>query len=284
MDETMEMLSVDEVEIESAWEEDEGTYQAEASDDDTTGDEMADQPSGTDGSKADDTENAPSQEDGEQQADQPELFTLKNRDETRQVNRDELIVMAQKGWDYDTVRQERDQLRQYRGEADPAYNLVKNYAQKAGLSVPDYLDYCRKQELMAQGINEQTATAQIALEKQQAAVQEQNTEASAARQRQEALLHSAKQRAEARRREMTDFLETYPNVKADEIPKEVWKKVAEGAPLVASYTMYKNQQLEAALAAERQNKQNAIRTTGNLTNHDNGGWMDEFDQLWYEDE
>lgn len=47
-------------------------------------------------------------------ADRPETFTLKNRDETRRVTRQELIAMAQKGWDYDNVRRERDQLRQYR--------------------------------------------------------------------------------------------------------------------------------------------------------------------------
>ena len=63
------------------------------------------------------TQSADAPEDAEDQAasaDRQEMFTLKNRDETRQVGREELIAMAQKGWDYDKVRQERDQLRQYR--------------------------------------------------------------------------------------------------------------------------------------------------------------------------
>ncbi len=59
-------------------------------------------------------EETPHAQQQESDGQEPELFTLKNRDETRQVTRDELIAMAQKGWDYDNVRQERDQLRQYR--------------------------------------------------------------------------------------------------------------------------------------------------------------------------
>ena len=91
------------------------------------------------------------QEAGREKADQPETFILKNREETRQLTRDEVIAMAQKGWDYDHIREERDQLRQFRQEADPALQLVKTYAERNGMDIPQYLDFCRKQELLAQG-------------------------------------------------------------------------------------------------------------------------------------
>lgn len=127
MDETMETVQGD---IESAWSAEDPAGEAEG----TESAAAADQPKGG--------EETPPAEPKAPDAPvaQPELFTLKNRDETRQVTRDELVAMAQKGWDYDHVRQERDQLRQYRQEADPALELVKSYAQRNGMSVGDYLD------------------------------------------------------------------------------------------------------------------------------------------------
>lgn len=221
---------------------------------------------------------------GEAAADQPERYTIKNRDETRQVSRDELIAMAQKGWDYDHIREERDQLRQYRAEADPAYELVKSYAQRNGMNVSDYLDYCRKQELMGQGINEQTANAQIAMEKQQLALQSQQRELQEAQRRQEELAQKARQRADAQKRDMDAFLKTYPGIKPEEIPKEVWAQVAQGQPLVSAYTMHQNQKLAAELAALKKNNENAARTTGSLSSPASGDKKDEIDQWWYADE
>lgn len=96
------------------------------------------------------TQEEPAQE--EQPADQtPETFTLKHLDQVRQVGKEEVVTLAQKGLDYDRIRTERDELRQYRQEADPALELVKGYAQRSGMTIPDYLDFCRKQELMAGG-------------------------------------------------------------------------------------------------------------------------------------
>lgn len=201
----------------------------------------------------------------EEQADQPETFTLKNRDETRQVDRDELIAMAQKGWDYDTVRSERDQLRQYRDEADPAISLVKAFAEKSGMTVVEYIDYCRKQEIMQSGVNEATAQAQLEVEKQQAAVAAQQArQQEEAQARQKAEAEQARQAA-ARKAEMTAFLTAYPDVQPGDIPKEVWAQVTSGMPLVTAYTMHLNQVLAADLAAERKNRENQAQTTGSMS-------------------
>ena len=192
--------------------------------------------------------------------------------------------MAQKGWDYDTVRQERDQLRQYRQEADPALTLVRSYAQRNGLSVEQYIDLVRKQELIAQGINEQTADAQISVEKQQAAIRAQAAEAESERKRQEAIEAQARQRQEARKQGMLDFLRAYPAVKPADVPKEVWERVAQGESLVSAYTMHRNRQLEAELAAERQNRKNQQNTTGPLNSPREGDTRSEIDKWWYEDD
>ena len=240
--------------------------------------QQADQPA------APETETPPEQSAEEERADQPQLFTLKYRGEQLQVTQDEMVALAQKGRDYDTVRQERDQLLQYRQEADPALELVRSYAQRNGMTVGDYLDYCRRRELMSQGINEQTANAQIAVEKQQAALQRQNAEAAAARKRQEAEADQARQRQEAQRKDFAAFLGAYPGVKTTEIPTEVWEKVAQGESLVSAYTMHRNRQLEAELAAERQNRKNQQRTTGSLSDPAGGDKKDDIDRWWNEDD
>ena len=60
--------------------------------------------------------------------------------------------------------------------------------------------------------------------------------------------------------------------------------VAQGESLTAAYTMHRNQQLEAELAAERQNKQNQERTTGSLSAQREGDSKSEIDKWWYEDD
>lgn len=213
----------------------------------------------------------------------PELFTLKNRDEIRQVTRDELIAMAQKGWDYDTVRTERDQLRQYRSEADPALELVKGYAQRNNMTVPEYLDFCRKQELMRGGMDEQTANQTLQMEKRKADLDAQEARVNAQKIQQDTLLQQTKARQEERRKDMASFMQAFPDVKADAIPKEVWAQVAQGVPLVSAYAMHENKRLTAELAAERQNKANRQNTPGSLGSN-SGPEMDEIDRIWAEDE
>lgn len=194
MEENMETLDAV---VENAWEEDSPTVEEETVQEET------------------------------EKADQPELFTLKNRDETRQVTREELIAMAQKGWDYDNVRQERDQLRQYRQAMEQVRTPIK--------AVP-------KAETLVQRV-----------------------------------------KANAQRQDMERFLQTYPTVKAQDIPREVWGRVAKGVPLVSAYAMHENQQMKIQLAAQRQNQINRARTPGGL-GANVGGELDELDRMWDEDD
>ena len=271
MSENMEIK--DEV-LESAWgNEDDAGFGGEAEEQGTIAESKpeADQPKG-----------AP-QEPG-QQADQPtapELFTLKNRDETRQVTRDEMVALAQKGWDYDTVRAERDQLRQYRDEANPALELVKGYAQRNNMTVGDYLDFCRKQELVRQGMTEQDAAAKLDMEKERAALDAKQAEIQAQEQRQNSAQRQAQEAVQARQRDIAQFCRIYPGVDPKTIPQEVWEAVKGGDTLTNAYTMHENKRLAAELAAERQNKANQANTPGSLGGNA-AAEMDEIDRLWAE--
>lgn len=247
MEENMEILE----NIETAWGQEQETAPAPETEPDAQ--EGAQEPQ----------QEAPGQQE-EKPADQPELFTLKNRDETRQVTREELVSMAQKGWDYDHVRAERDQLRQYRQEADPALELVRSYAQRSGMKVEEYLDYCRKQELMAGGMTEQDAAARVNMEKERSELDRQRAELQAFRAQQDSMARRAQEQAQARQRDIEAFYRAYPGVDPKSIPQEVWNEVRSGESLTNSYTRYENRRLQAELAAERQNRDNRAKAPGSL--------------------
>ena len=251
MDENMETVQA---EIENAWAENETV--TENPEPETRAQENAEQ-------TVEPAQQEPAQQE-EPKADQPELFTLKNRDETKQVTRDELVAMAQKGWDYDHIREERDQLRQYRQEADPALELVKSYAQRSGMNVADYLDYCRRQELMAKGMTEQDAAQKVTMEKERAELDRQKAEIEAVLDRQRSAERRANELAQARQKDIESFYRAYPNVDPKSIPQEVWGEVKGGDTLTNAYTRYENRRLQAELAAERQNRDNRAKAPGSL--------------------
>ena len=90
-------------------------------------------------------------------------------------------------------------------------------------------------------------------------------------------------RERAREKDMERFLAAYPEVKAGDIPREVWQQVATGVPLLTAYAMHENRQLKMQLAAERQDKLNRQRTPGALGSH-SGSELDELDRMWNEDD
>lgn len=222
---------------------------------------------------------------GQPAADQPRTFTLKNRDETREVSENDLIAMAQKGWDYDTVREERDQLRQYRSEAEPAYALVKDYAKRAGFgdNIPAYLDFCREQELRQGGKTEAEAKTIVAQEKREADLAKRERVIAEKEQQQTSVARQQEEAAQARQRDIQAFYKIYPGVDPKTIPAEVWAAVRGGDTLTNAYTMHENRRLQAELAAERQNKSNHASAPGSL-----GGnsvtEKDEIDRIWDDDD
>jgi len=193
-------------------------------------------------------------------------FTLKHLDEVRTVGRDEVVKLAQQGMDYDRIRTERDQLRSDYQQTDPSFSLISSFAKRSGMNTAQYLENIRKQDLIRSGASEQAANAQIAAEKMTAA---KTQEASRREQVQ----------AEARKASMTRFIKAYPDVKPEEITKEVWKAVSRGEDLTAAYTFHKNRRLEADLAAERQNGRNTQMSTGSMSTRGTGK-QDEIDRWW----
>jgi hypothetical protein len=160
--------------------------------------------------------------------------------------------------------------------------LVKAAAARSNMTVPQYLEYVRKQELMSTGINEATAQAQVELEKQRAeinAIQEEQRKVLAEEQRKK---EEEERQAEARREDINKFRQSFPDVDAGKIPEEVWAQVRSGLPLTAAYALHKARALEAELAAERQNKEARAKSTGSMTTAGEKA-KDLYDDGWYDD-
>lgn len=74
-------------------------------------------------------------------------------------------------------------------------------------------------------------------------------------------------RDEAQNRDMTAFLEAYPDIRdfEHEIPTEVWERVRGGESLLPAYRAFENEQLRAEVEQLRQNEKNRERAVGSMT-------------------
>lgn len=268
------------VEMNSAWDNDDDSWES--------AEETADQPEQQ--QEATPAPENPSeqpaadqQQTGDADPQPPQLYTLKNREETRQVTLEEMRAMAQQGWDYANVRQERDQLRQYREQNAAAVEFLARHAQSQGMTVPQYLEQMQKQELMSRGMTQQQAEHQIQINRERAQVTAERRAIDAFNQARNDQQQAAQSKQANMKREVESFLKTYPNVKPAEIPKEVWAQVAKGTSLTNAFTMHENAQLKAQLAAERQNKANQQRSPGRLGGNQSAE-LDEMDRLWAEED
>ena len=198
--------------------------------------------------------------------DAPKVWTLRHMDEVKQVGEADMVILAQKGMDYDRIREKYD-------ESKPVMELFGGFAKQAGMSVQDYVAHIRLQAKQSQGMSTEEAKRSIDLEDREAAVSAKEAE-EAQRQQAAAQALQAQNTADARRRaDVAEFQKTFPDAAKDpkSIPAEVWADVRNGSTLVAAYAKYTVAQAKVAQqAAEQraestaQNQKNAVRSTGSM--------------------
>jgi hypothetical protein len=202
-----------------------------------------------------------------------ETFTIKVNKEERQVSRDEMITLAQKGADYDRVKEQNIKHQQTIADLQSklegvssqqaALDILDSIAQKSGSSMEQLAESLYVNFRKSAGVSEETAREELKsakLEKelnsyktQQSKQQEQETD------------------AEARaKRDLEDFAREYPDV---ELTKELVDKlvpdIQNGMTLSAAYRKHEKAQdsakiaeLERQLAAKAQNDKNKKRSPG----------------------
>lgn len=209
-----------------------------------------------------------------------DLFSLKHLDEVKQVNRDEVISLAQKGLNYDHIREERDGARSQLAEYE---NFLKELAEPQGLSVAQLMDNVRAQSI----INKEKQAGremdmQTALERVQFAKEKKAFENKTAQEQQTKAV--ADEAAEKRRQGFVEFAKERPDVNIQQISKDVWDMVAKGDSLLTAYAKWENKQLRTEIEALKQNSKNQTKSTGSRQSAGKTSAETEFERLWYNGE
>lgn len=215
-----------------------------------------------------------------------EEFTLKHLDETKTVKRGEVISLAQRGLDYDRVKDKlktaNDRLAVLEG-ADEKLSFFKELADSQGKTLDQFIEATaaavRAQE---KNISFEDALKEVQFDFERKKFDKEKTDWE---QRQ-----SDRQSAdEARNADIEAFMKQYPDAAKDpqSIPKEVWEDVENSGSLVAAYGKYMDKQKDAKIAEltrqlelQKQQAANKQRSTGSQST-DNSSTADTlFDSYW----
>ena len=223
------------------------------------------------------------QTDGSEEADQPELIELKHLGQTVRVTPEQLNAYAQMGLDYQRIREDRDAARKEVERLTAMETFLKELAAPQGISVEDLIDGARAEVLAKkERLNKDVALQRIKLDRERKAFEAQKDQ-----QKKEA---QAKSQEEAKRQEQfLRFARTYPKVKPNDIPKDVWDAFKDGEDLVNAYARFENRELrekvsklESQLETAKKNSENKRRSAGSQRSAGSASEMDEFDRAWYD--
>lgn len=261
-------------------ETDDDTHEPDAddetdSDSDESGEDETEDDS--DESEGDDAE-GDDESDGSTNDDQK--FTIKVNKEERQVTLVEMTALAQKGADYDRVKEQNTQLRQSNtdlqskidsmAEKQGVLDILGIVAEKSGATLESLAESLYVNFRKGAGASEEVAREELKsakLEKELNAFKAQQTQ----QQKQE---NDAETRAQ---RDMDEFNREYPDVKlTEELVNKLVPDIQNGMSLSAAYRKYEKAQdsahiaeLERKLAAKKQNDKNKRQSPG--SQQDSGG-------------
>lgn len=178
---------------------------------------------------------------------------------------DDLVANYQKGLNYDKLQDKLTNLQESKAET-----YVNKKAKELGLTVDEYIEQVEKyereqerlkeqeriEEMIENGVPEDVAKEVIATSQLRKQLQAKENELKER--------EAAQQKEEQKNKEYEDFLKAFPNVKAEDIPKEVFEK-AEESSLREAYSEWKIKELEKQLSIQKQNEKNSMSTVGSVT-------------------
>lgn len=223
------------------------------------------------------------QEDHEepQEAADQQLFDLKHMGQSYQVNRDQVVTLAQKGMDYDHVRTERDIAREKYAELE---GFLQELAAPSGMTIEDLIDNTRASVLAdREGIDQTVALQRVKLDRDRRTFEAQQQKAQQSQQVQD-------QENQRVQQSFLRFSKEYESVDPKDIPKEVWDAFGQGMDLTDAYAHWENRQLRQELQETRekletatQNEKNKERSTGSQQSAGVGETQkrDPIDEDWY---
>lgn len=178
---------------------------------------------------------------------------------------DDLITNFQKGLNYDKKNEQYEALQNSKVE-----QYVSKKAKELGLTVDEYIEQVeeyekeqekareeeRLEEMISNGVPEDVAREVIATSQLRKQLQAKENEL---KEREEA--QNAKHKEE---QEYADFIAAFPDVKAEDIPKEVYE-AAQGSNLTSAYKDWLIKDLQTKLSIQQTNSKNAQSAIGSVT-------------------
>lgn len=194
------------------------------------------------------------------QEEQEAFLKIKYNKEEIALDEEKTRELAQKGMNYDKVQERLKQL-----ESDPRLSFVEKQAQKYGFEdIGDYLkavEQAEEQERIRELAEKEGISSELAERLHKLETKEQQRE-------RQAKEYEAQKAKESNYKE---FLETYPDVKPEDIPQSVWQEFEKGKSLVDAYAKHENQLLKTKLSEiekskeiQAKNEENAQSSTGSL--------------------
>lgn len=229
-------------------------------------------------------------------AEAQDTFTLKVNKEERTYSREEVISLAQKGADYDRVKEQLGKSQQTATELQDrltqlAPNLehiavLESLAKEMGSDIPKLLDSLRLSSYRKQGLSEDAANERLLRVKAEFENEKLRKDKAAP-----PAEDKSKQKVQ---QDLADFRKSYPDVAlTEELLKELMPEIQKGVPMLQAYRNreiaskdaviaekdQKIAQLERQIEAEKQNKNNRASSPG--SQKDSGGkrTKNEFDDF-----
>lgn len=193
--------------------------------------------------------------------------------ETPQEKQERLFRQA----DVDRIIQERLARERQKYETElknhPHLSYLEQKAQRFGITVEQLIENDQKWE-QQQKLNElvQNNIPKEYAEKLLKVDELEQWKAQTEQQRQE---EQRKQQEQQYRQQMyAEFLQMYPDVKPEQIPKEVWQLVNQGHRLASAYAIHENKLLKQQYQTQQANFKNAESSTGSVkTQGKTGGYI-----------
>ena len=188
-----------------------------------------------------------------------------NKEEVNVDSIEDLISNYQKGLNYDKKVQELENLQNSKLE-----KYARTKADELGISVDDYMDRVEKyeeeqrkaqeeqelDEMIENGVPDSLAREILAGRQLRIEYQKMKNEMKEWKE--------STQKEEAKNKEYNEFLEKFPDVNPEDIPKQVFED-AEKSSLTEAYMKWQLNELKSQLKVAKTNEKNATSSVGSVT-------------------
>lgn len=188
-----------------------------------------------------------------------------NKEHVQVDSMDEVITNFQKGLNYDKLVEQKKAL-----ENSKVFSYVSKKANELGMTVDEYMDSVEKyeqeqeqirqqqqiDEMVESGVPEEVAKEVVATSQLRKQLQEEKNQLEEEKRK--------KASEEAKDKEFLEFLEAFPDVKAEGIPKEVFLN-AQKSSLKQAYLEYQNSEYKKQLEILKTNQKNEQKSIGSVT-------------------